>query len=174
MKIKTIGRVHSPYVVQEGTPIQPSAASGVRGSIEVFPEYADGLEGLDGFDRIWVIYWCHLAGPVHLKVRPYLDDNEHGVFATRSPSRPNPIGMSCLRLVSREDNILHVEDIDILDGTPLIDIKPYVPAFDVFTVERAGWLDGKILGDKTADGRFSGSTDAQNEGGSDDQERDTD
>jgi len=174
MDIKTIGIIHSPYTEQEGTPIQPSAASGVRGSIEVFPEYMDGLDGLEGFDRIWVLYVCHKAGPVRLKVRPYLDDNEHGVFATRSPSRPNPVGISCLRLISRDGKILHVEDIDVLDGTPLIDIKPYVPAFDVFAVERTGWLDGKKAGDTTADGRFSVNPTAHNEGGQGDKEGNTD
>jgi len=153
---RIIGVIHSPFKEPKGVPIQPSAAKGVRGTVEVFPEYSPGLKDLEGFSHIILIYHFHLAKPGKLLVRPYMDEDEHGVFATRAPSRPNPIGLSIVRLISVEGNVLHIEDVDIVDGTPLLDIKPYVPEFDIRTVERTGWLERNVhkLPEARDDGRF--------------------
>ena len=154
---KTIGILHSPFKELPGTPIQATAARGIKGKVEVFPEYAEGLEDIEGFSHIILIYHFHLSKVSLLTVKPYLDNQVHGVFSTRSPSRPNSIGISVVRLVSREKRVLHVRDIDIVDGTPLLDIKPYVPEFDAVDVERRGWLENKA--DKVwtlkDDGRFA-------------------
>jgi tRNA (adenine37-N6)-methyltransferase len=135
-----IGVIHSPHARAEETPIQLVFAEGVVGRAEILPEYAEGLQDLEGFSHIWLIYWFHQAGSPRLIVRPFLQDVEHGVFATRFPARPNPIGLSLVRLVRREGCILHLEDVDVLDGTPLLDVKPYVPQFDYRTDARTGWL----------------------------------
>jgi len=155
-KYRAIGVIHSPFKEPRGVPIQASAAKGVRGWVEVYPEYADGLKDIEGFSHIILLYHFHLAKPGRLLVRPYMDDEEHGVFATRAPSRPNPIGLSVVRLIRVEGNVLHVEDVDIVDGTPLLDIKPYVPEFDVREVERIGWLEERVhrLEKTRDDGRF--------------------
>jgi tRNA-Thr(GGU) m(6)t(6)A37 methyltransferase TsaA len=126
----------------------------VKGTVEVFPEYADGLKDLDGFERIWLIYWFDQAPEPQLLVIPFLDDRERGVFATRAPSRPNAIGMSVVRLLQVVGNTLEVADVDILDGTPLLDIKPYVTEFDCHSVEKSGWFDQAPLRRSVADGRF--------------------
>jgi tRNA-Thr(GGU) m(6)t(6)A37 methyltransferase TsaA len=154
---KPIGVIHSPFKKPQGTPIQPSAAQGVKGSVEVFSEYVEGLRDLDGFSHIILIYHFHLAKSPSLTVQPFMDDRLHGIFAVRAPSRPNPIGLSVVRLVKIEENILHVEDLDILDGTPLLDIKPYVPDFDPSQVERTGWFENNVhkLPASRDDGRFS-------------------
>jgi tRNA-Thr(GGU) m(6)t(6)A37 methyltransferase TsaA len=154
--VKPIGVIHSPFVRSEGAPIQPALAEGAEGTVLVDPDYADGLRDLDGFERIWLIYWCDRAGPAKLIVTPYLDRHPHGVFATRAPARPNPIGISAVRLLRIEQNVLRVADVDILDGTPLIDIKPYVSRFDSFATQRNGWLDYAAGDRTTADGRFEG------------------
>ena len=156
VKYTPIGIVHSPFKEPKGTPIQPAGAKDVKGSIEIFPEYSEGLKDIGGFSHIILIYHFHLSKKNSLKVRPYMDDHVHGVFATRSPSRPNPIGISVVRLVKVEKNILHVKDIDIIDGTPVLDIKPYVPEFDVRVVERTGWLRQELhkLPTSKDDGRF--------------------
>lgn len=135
-----IGVIHTPHTRPEETPIQPVFADGVQGRAEILPEYVEGLQDLDGFSHLWLIYWFHQAGSPRLMVKPFLQDVEHGVFATRAPTRPNPIGMSLVRLVRREGRILHLEDVDVLDGTPLLDVKPYVPQFDCRTGARTGWL----------------------------------
>ncbi len=157
MKIvyKPIGIIHSPFKNLEGAPIQPTGAKGVAGTVEVFQEYCAGLKDLDGFSHIILVYHFHLANKWSLEVRPYMDENTHGVFATRIPGRPNPIGISVVRCIKIEGCIIHVEDIDILDGTPLLDIKPYVPDFDSRIVERIGWLSGKSgnVHKKRSDGR---------------------
>jgi tRNA-Thr(GGU) m(6)t(6)A37 methyltransferase TsaA len=125
----------------DDTPIQPVFAEGVQGRAEILPEYAEGLQDLEGFSHIWLLYWFHQAGSPRLTVQPFLQDVDHGVFATRAPARPNPIGLSLVRIVRREGCILHLEDVDVLDGTPLLDIKPYVPRFDHRTDARTGWLE---------------------------------
>jgi tRNA-Thr(GGU) m(6)t(6)A37 methyltransferase TsaA len=144
IKYKPIGIVHSPFKEPKGTPIQPAGANGIDGTVEVFPEYAEGLKDLEGFSHIILIYHFHLSKGASLKVRPYMDSKVHGVFAMRGPSRPNPIGISIVRLVRLEENILQIQDVDVIDGTPLLDIKPYVPEFDVREVEKIGWLEKNV------------------------------
>jgi tRNA-Thr(GGU) m(6)t(6)A37 methyltransferase TsaA len=138
-----IGIIHSPFKDIIGMPIQPAAAKGTAGTIEIKPEYVDGLQDIEGFSHIILIYHFHLAKGHSLKVKPFLDENLRGIFATRAPRRPNPIGISVVKLKRVEGTILHIEDIDIVDGTPLLDIKPYVPEFDVHKVEKTGWLSKK-------------------------------
>lgn len=122
-------------------PIQPSRGRGIRGSVEVFPEYADGLDDLDGFSHVVLLYHFHRVHGHALRVTPYLDTRERGLFATRAPRRPNPIGLSVVRLVAIEGPVMSIEDVDILDGTPLLDIKPYVSEFDRRGNVREGWLE---------------------------------
>ena len=154
MNLQAIGVIHSPHQRAEGTPIQAALAAGVRGAVEMFPEYAAGLRDLDGFERIWLVYWFDRATRAELVVTPYLDTTPRGLFATRAPCRPNPIGLSCVRLLEVVGNVLHVDGLDILDGTPLLDIKPYLPAFDAFEAKRIGWCaEGRGSG-TVADGRF--------------------
>ncbi len=136
-----IGVIHSEHAEARKTPIQPVYAKGCKGRIELFPEYAEGLRDLEGFSHLYLIYQFHRAEPVKLIVKPFLQDVEHGVFATRSPRRPNAIGLSVVRLERRDGNVLHVDGVDILDGTPLLDIKPYTAKFDRFDTERNGWQD---------------------------------
>ncbi len=154
MKVKPIGIIHSPFTEASGTPIQPAFAKDSEGTVEVFEEYREGLADLDGFERIWLLFWLDRASQYKLKVKPYMDDKIRGLFSTRAPSRPNPIGLSCVKLLSVKGNIVKVADIDILDGTPLLDIKPYIRKFDCFQVERSGWLDTVDERSKNADNRF--------------------
>ncbi len=151
-----IGTIHSPFAGTEQVPIQPTAADGIPGTVEVFPEFAVGLQDLSGFSHIILLYHFHRVTQVRLTVIPFLDDEARGVFATRAPSRPNPIGLSIVRLLGIEGNVLHVENVDIVDGTPLLDIKPYVPAFDHHEVERTGWLKvaRESVVEKKSDDRF--------------------
>jgi tRNA-Thr(GGU) m(6)t(6)A37 methyltransferase TsaA len=150
---RAIGVIRSPWAVARGTPIQPVFAEGARGQVVVDAAYAEALADIEGFDRVWLVYWLERAGPYRPVVTPYLDDRSHGVFATRSPARPNPIGLSAVRLVERRGSTLEVADLDILDGTPLLDVKPYVPRFDAWT-GRAGWLDEAPCATIRDDGRF--------------------
>ncbi len=160
--VAPIGLIHTPFKHAEGTPIQGVAAKGAEGVVEVLPDLIEGLRDLEDFDRLWLIYQFDRASKVRLVVRPYLDTTERGVFATRSPVRPNHIGISVVRLLHIEQNRLYVADVDMLDGTPLLDIKPYVPAFDSFDQSRAGWLNGKSGSEVLADDRFeSGSADSE-------------
>lgn len=156
IKYKPIGIIHSPFKKPEGVPIQSIVAKGIEGTVEIFAEYTEGLKDLESFSHIILIYHFHLAKKASLKVKPFMDKKLHGVFSTRSPSRPNPIGMSIVRLVKIEENIIHVQDVDIVDGTPLLDIKPYVPKFDVREVNSIGWLEKNIhkLSVSKDDGRF--------------------
>jgi tRNA (adenine37-N6)-methyltransferase len=154
MEIEPIGTIHSPFTAQQGTPIQPAMAAGAEGRVEVRPEWAEALADLDGFERIWLIYAFDRAGPARTEVTPYLDSQPRGLFATRAPTRPNPIGMSCVRLLAVVGTTLRVADIDVLDGTPLLDIKPYAPPFDHFEVQRWGWLQASGSERTVADGRF--------------------
>jgi tRNA-Thr(GGU) m(6)t(6)A37 methyltransferase TsaA len=140
---KPIGVIHSPYKEVMGTLIQPTGAEGVEGHIEVYPEYRQGLKDLEGFSHIFILYHFHLVESFSLEVRPYMDKATHGVFATRIPGRPNPIGLSIVHLDRVEGCTLHIRDVDIVDGTPLLDIKPYVPAFDHRDKVEIGWLAGK-------------------------------
>ena len=124
-------------------PIQPSGARGIEGTIELDSKYVNGLKDIEGFSHIILIYHFHLSKGYSLEVLPFMDDILHGVFSTRAPRRPNPIGLSVVRLVRVEGATLHIEDVDIADGTPLLDIKPFVPEFDIRKVERIGWLSKK-------------------------------
>ncbi len=137
-------------------PIQPSGARGIKGQIEIFAEFVEGLKDLDGFSHITLLYHFHKVKESRLTVVPFMDTKPRGVFSTRAPKRPNPIGLSTVRLIKTEGNILHVENVDILDGTPLLDIKPYVPEFDDQDGYRTGWLEkakGRV-GGKKSDDRF--------------------
>ena len=157
IEYRFIGIIHSPYKSPKGSPIQPSAARGNEGKIEIFPEFAEGLEDLAGFSHIFLIYHFHLSKKFSLKVKPFLDDTRRGLFATRAPSRPNPIGISVVRLVEIHESTLRIQNLDVVDGTPLLDIKPYVPQFDVYPVEKIGWIEKKTKKIKEAadDGRFT-------------------
>jgi len=138
---KQIGIIHTPHRAASETPVQPVFAKEIRGTVEVFPEYIDAMRDLDGFSYIYLFYYFDRTTQTRLKVKPYLDDKIRGVFATRAPHRPNKIGMSVVRLLRMRKNIIEVEDIDILDGTPLLDIKPYIARFDVRRPVRSGWQD---------------------------------
>jgi tRNA (adenine37-N6)-methyltransferase len=138
-----IGYFNTPFKTIKGMPIQPSGAIGVRGSITILPEYLEGLVDLEGFSRVFVLYHLHEISGHELTVMPFLDTEYHGIFATRSPKRPNPVGLSVMALLGVEGNTLLLENVDVLDATPVIDIKPYVPDFDVWPAERMGWFDGK-------------------------------
>ncbi len=138
---RPIGIIRSCHLKAEETPIQPAYAKGCLGRAEIFPEFAQGLLDLEGFSHIYLIYHLHQAGPAKLITRPFLQDREHGVFATRSPSRPNGIGLSIVELIRIEGSVLHLDRVDILDGTPLLDIKPYTAKFDHIQETRNGWQD---------------------------------
>ncbi len=156
MILKPIGTIHSPFTNLKGMPIQPTGASGVKGTVEVFEEYADGLLDLDGFSHIILLYQFHRSDGFKLRVVPFMDTVQRGIFATRAPKRPNAIGLSIVQLEKIEGRILHIEGVDILDGTPVVDIKPYVPDFDYPENVRAGWLDSspKAVTEKRSDDRF--------------------
>ena len=143
MKIdfKPIGIIHSPFTEPENMPIQPSGAIGVKGTVEVFENFQPGLKDLEGFSHIILLYLFHRSREFKLTVLPFLDSVYRGLFATRAPNRPNPIGLSIVRLEAIENGILHIRNIDVLDNTPLLDIKPYVPEFDIQENVRTGWLE---------------------------------
>jgi len=151
-----IGIIHSPFTQREGTPIQPSSAQNVRGHIDIYDEYAEGLCDLDGFSHIYLLFHLHLSESYNLKVRPFLDNQLRGVFATRAPRRPNPIGLSVVRLLSITNNRLEIENVDMIDGTPLLDIKPYVTEMNAVTQPRIGWLSqySDQINTRKADDRF--------------------
>lgn len=138
---RPIGRIRTPFSQREGTPIQPVGARGVEGTVEVDEEYAGGLKDLDGFSHIFLLYHFHRSEGWTPEVVPFMDDQPRGVFATRAPARPNPIGISLVRLVGVKGRTLLVQDVDMLDGTPLLDIKPYLPEFDSREVTARGWLE---------------------------------
>lgn len=144
IKYKPIGIIRSPFKEPKGTPIQPTAAKGINGAVDVFAEYTEGLDDLEGFSHIILVYHFHLSKKTSLKVEPFMDNQTRGVFSTRAPSRPNPIGISVVHLVRVEGNVLHIRDVDILDGTPLLDIKPYVPEFDAREAGKIGWLEENV------------------------------
>lgn len=164
LEIRPIGTIHTPFVRPAGTPIQPVYADGVEGTVEVFEPFAEALADLEGFDRIWLLYWFNKSAGAKMRVIPYRDTQERGLFATRAPARPNAIGLSCVALRSIEGNVLHVADLDILDGTPLLDIKPYVPSFDSFPAARCGWVSEQRTERTLADQRFHNTNDPGNGG----------
>ena len=152
-----IGVIRSPFVGTERMPIQPTSRASAPGRAEVFPQYAEGLRDLDGFSHLILVYHLHEVGRVALTVTPFLGDRDRGVFATRAPTRPNPIGLSVVELVRVEGNELHLAKVDVLDGTPLLDIKPYVPEFDQPQDVRSGWVasaSGRVETTRS-DGRFA-------------------
>jgi tRNA-Thr(GGU) m(6)t(6)A37 methyltransferase TsaA len=158
MKIEyaPIGIIHTPFMELEGMPIQPPGAVGIKGTVEVFEEFRSGLRDLDGFSHIILLYHFHRSHGFNLHVVPFMDSEERGLFATRAPKRPNPIGFSVVQLDRIKDGVLYIRDVDILDGTPLLDIKPYVPEFDAQKEVRTGWLEkaGKTVSSRKADDRF--------------------
>jgi tRNA-Thr(GGU) m(6)t(6)A37 methyltransferase TsaA len=152
-----IGIIRTPHTRLEGMPIQPAGARGVEGTVEVFEPFRAGLKDLDGFSHVILLYHFHRSEGCNLEVVPFLDDQPRGLFATRAPRRPNPIGLSIVQLTAVEDGVLRVRNVDMLDGTPLIDIKPFVPTFDAPEDVRTGWLEHvrKNASDKRSDGRFT-------------------
>ncbi len=154
-ELKAIGVIHSPFKEIESVPIQPVYAGDTEGIVEVFPEYLAGLQDLEGFERVWLVYWLHRAPRSRLLVQPFREVRERGLFATRAPCRPNPIGLSAVRLLRIDGGRLHVAGIDVVDGTPLLDIKPYCPRFDAFPESHSGWLDSSPVDRTVADDRFS-------------------
>ena len=143
MEIHPVGIIHSPFTTKESCPIQPLYASGAVGRVEVFEEFAAGLKDVELFSHIYLLYLLDRAGPIELVRETFLDDTPHGIYASRHPCRPNSIGMSIVKLTRHENNILTVEGINVLDQTPLLDIKPYVPRFDIVESASEGWLAGK-------------------------------
>ena len=158
MKIEftPIGIIHSPFMEPEGMPIQPVGAAGVKGTVEVFEDFHPGLEDLVGFSHMILLYHFHRSHGFNLRVVPFMDSRKRGLFATRAPKRPNPIGLSVVQLDEIEGGVLHIQSVDILDGTPLLDIKPYVPEFDAQVKVRTGWLGKarKTVSSRKADDRF--------------------
>jgi tRNA (adenine37-N6)-methyltransferase len=150
---RPIGVIHSDHKIAEETPIQPIYAKGCAGRVEIFPEFAEGLRDLEGFSHLYLIYHLHKSGPPQLVLKPFLQDVDRGVFSTRAPRRPNPIGLSIVELIRREGNLLHVDNVDILDGTPLLDIKPYTKRFDRIEGTRNGWHEEVNEADAARRGR---------------------
>ena len=141
ISVISIGIIQTPFKDINGMPIQPSGAIDVPGQLVMDAQYEDGLCDLDGFSHLILLYHFHLSKGYSLKAKPFLDTVERGLFSTRAPRRPNPIGLSIVRLNRIDGRILHILDVDMLDGTPLLDIKPYVPTFDIRSDARAGWLE---------------------------------
>ncbi|MBT3189236.1 MAG: tRNA (N6-threonylcarbamoyladenosine(37)-N6)-methyltransferase TrmO [Anaerolineae bacterium] len=155
---KPIGIIHSPFTELSGMPIQPTSESSAKGHLEIYPEFLDGLKDLDGFSHIYLLYHLHKAAPAKLQLKPFLDDEKRGVFSTRAPRRPNAIGLSLVKIERVEGNFVFVENIDVLNETPLLDIKPYIPEFEGAEDIRTGWIEkakGKVH-KKKSDGRFLG------------------
>ena len=156
IEFKPIGIIHTSFATPENMPIQPAGAAGVHGTVEVFEEYQAELKDLDGFSHIILLYHFHRSQGFSLRLVPFMDTQSRGVFATRAPKRPNHIGLSIVTLDSIEDGVLRVQNVDILYGTPLLDIKPYVPEFDSYTGIRTGWLEEvrKTVATRRSDDRF--------------------
>ena len=152
-----IGIIHSPFTDLEGMPVQPAGARDALGTVTIDPAFETGLQDLPGFSHIYLIYFFHRAGPTRLRVTPFLDTKEHGLFATRAPSRPNPIGLSLVELLEVRENRLTVRGIDALDGTPLLDLKPYIEPFDRVEGSRCGWVGAtlKEIAGLQSDRRFT-------------------
>lgn len=158
--LQVIGRIRTAFSEASGTPIQPAYAKGAEGRVIVDERFADALADIEGFERVWLVFWMDRVAAFEPRVVPYRDTRERGLFATRAPSRPNPIGMSVVRLAGRDGCTLRVLDVDILDDTPLLDIKPYVPAFDAHPTSKAGWLESCGADRRVADERFHEPPDA--------------
>ncbi len=138
--LEPIGIIQTPFTQSKGMPVQPAGAAGIRGNVVLNSDLTNGLLDLDGFSHIYLIYYFHKSEE-SLRVTPFLDNRVHGVFATRAPKRPNQIGISVVKLLSIKENVLEIENVDIINGTPLLDIKPYVPAFDIYETQKCGWLE---------------------------------
>ena len=156
IEYREIGVIRTPHTDVSNMPIQPAGAEGVKGSVEVHPEFVEGLSDLDGFSHVLLVYHLHEVRETKLTVTPFMDTERRGVFATRAPARPNPIGISIVRLEGVRGAVLDVDGVDMLDGTPLLDIKPYVPEVDERTDVRVGWLEGarERWKEKASDDRF--------------------
>jgi tRNA (adenine37-N6)-methyltransferase len=154
---KPIGTIRSPYHSKQGMPIQGVFEPEGEGLVEVFEPYVPGLQDLEGFSHLILIYVFHLSEGFELQCRPYMEERLHGVFSTRAPRRPNPVGFSVVKLLTREGSILHISEVDVIDGTPLLDIKPYVPRFDERLGAQVGWMDKSFRSGvfrKVSDDRF--------------------
>ena len=145
IKFKPIGTIYTPFKTKENMPIQGKGANNIKGTIQLKKKYTEGLQDLNGFSHIYLIYHLHKSFNYNLLVTPFLDDKKHGVFATRAPKRPNAIGISVVKLISISKNYIEIEGVDMLNKTPLLDIKPYVPEFDCFETEKIGWLTNKSI-----------------------------
>jgi len=156
IKYTPIGVIHSPFAEPSGVPIQGAVEGKADAVAEVFSEFAEGLTDLDGFSHAILIYHFHKSKKYKLKVVPYLDKVKRGVFATRAPSRPNSIGLTVIQILKIEGNKIYFRNADIVDGTPLLDIKPYIPDVDIQSVRKIGWLEGKVYRMETTrdDSRF--------------------
>ena len=156
---RPIGSIHTPFKKQAGMPIQPSGAQGVQGTVKIKKDYIGGLKDLEGFSHIVLIYHFHLSQGYSMHVTPFLDNQPRGVFATRAPLRPNAVGLSVVKLNAVEKDTLKIENVDIIDGTPLLDIKPYVPEFDAQNEVKTGWLAevGEQVKQVKSDNRFNSS-----------------
>jgi tRNA-Thr(GGU) m(6)t(6)A37 methyltransferase TsaA len=152
--MKALGTIHTPFPEPKGTPLEPSRAEGARGTVWIDEPYREAMLDLEGFDRIWLLFWLHKAPQGTPLVTPFLDVKQHGLFATRAPARFNPIGISAVRLLAVHPDHLEVADVDIVDGTPLFDVKPYVPEFDSHPESRSGWFAANKNTNRVADGRF--------------------
>jgi len=141
IEFRPIGTIHSPHTELSKIPVQPVFCTDIEGTVVLDEAYLAGLEGIEKFSHLYLFFWFHESKRTALRLKPYLSDEEQGIFATRAPYRPNKLGMSVVRLVKVEGNVLHVKDVDILDGTPLLDIKPYVKRFDVRDDVTSGWQD---------------------------------
>jgi tRNA-Thr(GGU) m(6)t(6)A37 methyltransferase TsaA len=143
IRLESIGIIRTTYKTIENMPIQPMGAKGKKAHIELKAKFLDGLKDLEEFSYVTLLYHLHKVTDYKLKVIPFMDTEEHGVFATRSPRRPNAIGLSTVKLIGIEGNLIYIEDADILDGTPLLDIKPFFSQFDNREKAKSGWLDRK-------------------------------
>jgi tRNA-Thr(GGU) m(6)t(6)A37 methyltransferase TsaA len=157
IEYKQIGTIYSPFEKKEGMPIQAISANGIKGKIEINKDLEEGLSDLDGFSHIILIYSFHKSEGFDLKTKPFLSDKFFGVFATRAPKRPNAIGFSVVKILNITKNIIEIENVDVLNGTPLLDIKPYIPEFDIHKVQKIGWLENKTseITLTKSDNRFS-------------------
>lgn len=156
LALDAIGIIHTPIDSPKNAPIQPKGAADICGEVEIFPQVAGGLRDLEGFSHIYLLYYCHKAKRTELLVTPFMDTVQRGVFATRSPLRPNHIGLSIVELTAVHDNILQIKGVDVVDQTPLLDIKPYIHNFDSVNQSRSGWMKADVdaVSAKRSDDRF--------------------